>query len=405
MGVDMVRSDSSNIDPSSARLLQSWVRWTILAGLLPLAFMLILRAVWPAEAVVRFLVFTYLATAYQVIFLRRNLHLNQREGDLAVLPVFGPGNLASMLRGLMMAQLAGFLLSARPAGWQIWLPALLYTAGDVIDYFDGYLARRANHVTLLGERLDMEWDAFGLLVATGLAVWYGTLPWFYLPIGLARYAFSFGMWYRQRKGRPVFELPLSRSRRPVAGLTMGFMSAMLWPIVPYPATAIAGAIFLIPFALSFLRDWLVVSGIIDASSSQYASLRQGLSSLVLDWFPLLLRPILSFTLWPGVWLKWTMFQSVVVQFRASGFPYPELIVGLFALIESLAIIAIPFGFAARFVAFLLVFPLGFTIIAIGFDYQSTVLLIADLLLLIVGSGKLSLWKPSETLFAKRAGEG
>ena len=40
----------------------------------------------------------------------------------------------------------------------------LYTITDVADFFDGYVARRADHVTELGSVLDMEFDGLGTMI-------------------------------------------------------------------------------------------------------------------------------------------------------------------------------------------------------------------------------------------------
>jgi CDP-diacylglycerol--glycerol-3-phosphate 3-phosphatidyltransferase len=398
-----MRSDShAGVIPKE--LIRSWVTWAIAGSFFPGILLLLLRGTWEQSSSILYLFISYLAFAYQLIFIRRNLYMNQREDDPTILPKFGPGNTLSLARGLILVLLAGFLFSPRPTGWQAWLPVLLYTTGDIADYFDGYLARRSNHVTRLGERMDMEWDAFGLLVATTLAVCYGILPWMFLPIGLARYAYSIELWFRDKRGKPTFALPSSKSRRPIAGLTMGYMSAMLWPIIPYPASAIAGSIFLLPFALSFGRDWLVVSGTLDPSAPAYLHWRSRFRTLLLDYSPLLLRIGLVITLWNRIWYKLTDFNQAVHQFVTFGFPSPHIIVPLFTLIELIGLVSISLGFAGRFASFLLIFPIGFTIIGTGQDAEGTILLITTLLIMILGTGRFSLWRPADTLFGRRAGE-
>ncbi len=386
------------------RLRRGWLGWSVFSVFAVGMLAYLLEGTWDRVSIQRYLVLSYLGLSYQLAFLWSNLKLNHRPGEGALLPGFGPGNLSSMARGLMLVLLTGFLFSTRPLGWGAWLPMILYTSGDIIDYFDGYLARRSDHVTLLGERMDMEWDAYGLLVATTLAIWYGKLTWIFLPIGLARYGFGFGLWYLKRQGRETFPLPPSSSRRPVAGLTMGYMSAMLWPIIPFPASAIAGAIFLGPFAMSFARDWLVVSGSLDPVSHRYVQLRRRLKTLILVIFPVLVRFVLVLALLPRVWEKISAYTVVVDQFAGFGFRFPHQVVLVFAAIELLAVVFIFFGVAGRFAAFLLIFPVGFTLIGTGQDLQGSVLLVTDLLVLILGTGYLSFWKPSEKVFAKRAGE-
>ncbi len=253
----------------------------------------LLAAAWGPQFALRWVGLAALVLAYQHVQLARSLILNRRPGECELLSTYGVGNHLSMLRGLCIGLLAGFLFLERPPGGLAWAPVILYTSADLLDYFDGYLARITNHATQLGEALDLELDALGLLVAVSLAIWYGALPWWFAPFGLARYAFSFGLRLRGRLGLKTYPLPPSLSRRPIAGLAMGFMSAVLWPIVSQPATTIAGALFLAPFGASFLRDWLVVSGVLDPASERYHSLRRAVVTIATIWLPLPLRAALG----------------------------------------------------------------------------------------------------------------
>jgi CDP-diacylglycerol--glycerol-3-phosphate 3-phosphatidyltransferase len=138
-----------------------------------------------------------------------------------LLPAFGWGNGLTIVRGILVAGLAGFLFSPRPEGWVVWLPAILYTLSNATDFFDGFAARRTNHVTRLGEILDMSLDGTGVLVAAALAVQYGQVPVLFLGVALVRYVFLGGMWLRARWVLD-HEMPGSISRQVFAGLQMGF---------------------------------------------------------------------------------------------------------------------------------------------------------------------------------------
>jgi len=236
------------------QLQNKWVIFVVLAVLSTLGSAAAISALWSTENAFRWGLISGIVLFYQFIFLHRRLTTNHRLGEVDLLPTFGMGNALTMLRGVFFAWTAGFLFSPRPESILAWMPAVLYTTAIILDLVDGYAARVGNHTTELGTTLDTELDALGLLVAISLAVWYGTLPVWFLPIGAARYAFMFGLWLRERRGLPVFELPPSTSRRPIAGLTMGFTSAMLWPIVSPPGSILAGVLFLLPFAASFTRE-------------------------------------------------------------------------------------------------------------------------------------------------------
>jgi CDP-diacylglycerol--glycerol-3-phosphate 3-phosphatidyltransferase len=231
-----------------------------------------------------------------------------------------------------------------------------------------------------------------LLIAISLAVWYRTLPVWFLPIGMARYAFSFGIWLRHRKGLQVYPLPQSTSRRPIAGFTMGFTSAMLWPIVSPPGSVLAGLLFLVPFGASFTRDWLVVSGALDPNSTRYQKRRSALRSILLQWFPLILR--IAFVLAVGILiLNWKCASDDAVTARNLA-DLTILLVGA---------IMIALGFAGRFAALVIIFPLGFAIIDSGPRPLLVLSLLTNLSILLLGTGAGSLWKPEIKLFGRRWG--
>jgi CDP-diacylglycerol--glycerol-3-phosphate 3-phosphatidyltransferase len=336
-------------------------------------------------------------------FLGSRLAHNTRVEDGKLLPRFGLGNSISIFRGFELILLTGFLFIPAPDGWTAWLPALLYTSADILDILDGYFARVRAEVTQLGGELEQLMDGAGLLIATLLAVHYGTLSWWFLPFGAARYLFLAGIWIRERRALRVYPLAESRSRRPIAGMTMGFMTVMLWPIVKPPASTLAGAIFLIPFGASFLRDWLVVSGTIDPCSQRYLQIRGTLESVLLRYGPVAMRTLLGLLLAWDVWLIFQNPAAGVAAFRMAGFPIPGVLVPLFAIIELAAIPLLVLGIAGRFTAFVLLFPIGLTTIQLGLTALRSSLLVTDLLTLMLGTGRYSLWEPSRAIFGRRLG--
>lgn len=383
----------------SARLRRTWLIWSL--GLLVATALVgaTLGTIWGRAPALRWTVQSAIILGYFVLFLGQRLSQNRRRRDGALLAGFGPGTSLSLLRALMLAWMTGFLLLQPGPKLIAWLPAIIFTASAIADYFDGYLARITDQATALGEALDLELDAYGMLAASGLAIWYGALPWWFLVIGLARYGFMAGVWLRERVGKRIYPLPGSISRRPIAGLTMGFLSVMLWPIVSQPATVVAGVIFLLPFAVSFTRDWLVVSGAIDSESRAYADLREAFRSVALGWLPLLARGLivgslgemaLSFLSDPQAWISRQLF--------------PPLMAWIFMVVQIAAAALLGFGILGRTASLLALVPVGLTIAAAGLNPQRGAALIGLLLVLILGSGKLSLWAPEDGWFRRRAGE-
>lgn len=336
--------------------------------------------------------------------MRRNLGRNRSAAQgHRLCPNLGAGTATTFTRGLLLASVGGFLFSVRPPGVLAWAPALLFTTAELLDYLDGYLARRTGHLTLLGESFDIELDRLGMLVGSALAVWYRTLPWPFLLIGLASYLFQLGKWALRRTGRPVRELPRSVSRRPIAGLMMGFLSAMLWPIVKPPGTTLAGLFFIGPFLASFARDWLVVSGAVDPSAPVYQRTRSWVRAALLRWAPLAARTVVVLSLAAEISRRTARLAIEPELFLQAGFPFNQGVVRIFLFLEVLGAILIGLGIAGRVAAFLLVFPVSFTILAGALNGGTAILLSALLAIMILGTGAFSIWQPEDRIFARRMG--
>ncbi|MGM0591595.1 MAG: CDP-alcohol phosphatidyltransferase family protein [Halobacteriota archaeon] len=192
--------------------------------------------------------------------LYRNLDRNHAHGTDDLFERFGPATTLTLVRGLLLAWLAGFLQLPWPEGPLAWAPALLYGLAAVLDYADGTLARLTDRVTVLGERLDVEFDALGLLVAPLVGVVGGQIPWWYLSVSVARYAFVAAVRLRRWRGLSVSDLPPRASRRILAGSQMAFVALALSPVIGRDAATVGAALFGGAVLLGFGRDWLAVSG-------------------------------------------------------------------------------------------------------------------------------------------------
>ncbi|WP_373499696.1 CDP-alcohol phosphatidyltransferase family protein [Desulfococcus sp.] len=183
----------------------------------------------------------------------------QIYGDL------GAANRITLLRGGLVALLAGFALVPWPrmtAGgvpWP-WIPGMLYGAAVLLDGVDGRIARKTGCVTRMGEQLDMETDALGLLAASMVAVIADRLPPAYLVAGMAYYLFSAGIRFREFLGKPVQEVRPWRGAKIIAGFQMAFVALALLPPVSPKAAAIAAWMVMIPLLAGFGRDWMIVCG-------------------------------------------------------------------------------------------------------------------------------------------------
>jgi CDP-diacylglycerol---glycerol-3-phosphate 3-phosphatidyltransferase len=380
-----------------------WLATAVFALLLLGSGYSLLAPVWPYAG--RWLGLATAVTLYQLTWLWRNLDQNRHTESGRLLPTFGLGNAISIGRGLLLALLAGFLFAPRPDGGWAWLPALLYTVAALADIVDGYAARRTNSTTHLGARLDITLDGQGLLIVIGLAVWYGLLPGWYLLLALARYAWLAGIWLRERWDWPVHELPASVHRRTLAGLQMGFLSVVLWPILPPAGTQIAGWLMGGPLLLSFTRDWLIVIGRINPTDHTYRRIQAMLYQLFGRRLPFLLRLSLGLAIPLWFWLSHDALIPVdwVLLFASWGIPGAEMVAAGTAVLTLSATLFLSLGVATRFATWPLFWAVAVDILSRGLSPATGLLLAAGLYLLQFGPGCWPLWAREEAFFTGRAG--
>ena len=348
------------------------------------AILLRLGALNPDFSARRWLMISALTVAGVFWFLRRVLHQNHPADREELFADLGPANVLTIYRGLAYAWMAGFLLLPRPGGLLDWLPALLYIGASVADVFDGYLARRSNRVTRLGETLDMEFDGFGVLLASALAVQYGQLPLVFLLVAFARPLFVWGMLWRTRQGLPNHPMTDSDQRRIIAGLLMIFLSTVLWPIFEPPVTYAVGAVFGGAVALSFLRDWLVTVGWLRPDHPAYIRWRARLKLWAFVWVPVLLRIAIAL-----------LVALVVSSLLALGTVLPVSLSWPVAAVAAAAGLTALFGIGARTSAGFINAAAYLHFIFGGQSWLGLTLLVLSSLLLVLGSGYFTLWIPEE----------
>jgi len=329
---------------------------------------------------------TAVVLIYELWLLYRNLPLNHRQGKTELLPTLGAGTWLTMLRGLFLALLAGFFVLPKLDGWLAWLPGGLYLLAAVADYLDGIAARATNHSTVLGHRLDLDFDALGILIAPCVAVRYGLLPVWYLAVSAARYLFMIGTWALERQGKTVYTLPHSYARRFLAGFQMGLCAVALLPVLPSPLKYTVATLFMIPFLAGFTRDWLITSGALKSDSPRYVAWQAGADKLLTRFLPLLLRP--------GLVVLWLMAR---VSGSGSA-PSPAN-----ALIEAAAVIAVAAGVIGRLAALILLISFGLGVQVGSPDALAMTLAVTATLLMLTGSGAYALWSPDEVFLRAHVG--
>jgi CDP-diacylglycerol---glycerol-3-phosphate 3-phosphatidyltransferase len=346
----------------------------------------------------RWLAIASVVAIFELGLLYSNLKFNHRPHETSLLPALGMGNSLTLFRGLLLAWLAGFMFSPWPAGELAFLPFFLYLLAALTDGIDGYVARRSDHVTKLGQILDIEFDALGILFATAVAVSFGQLPWLFLILGLARYLFVGGIWWRNRHHQAVFDLPFSVTRRLLAGYQMGFLAVILWPGVHPPGTTLAGVIFAIPFLAIFARDWLIASGRINPTSPTYLTIRRKLVIILTYRLPVLLRLVVAIA---------TM--NLVIP---AIFPVPDSLslsdLSLFSVfiigLAFFSMLLILLGFAGRLASLGLVGVAAVFAADRPLDIAAGLMLASTIAVMLLGTGAFSLWKPEDRFLNRRAGE-
>jgi len=337
----------------------------------------------------RWLALSCAISIYQVYFLYAHLKDNRLKtgaGDL--FPTLGLANWITITRAIFNAALAGFLFGPWPEGWLSWAPSILYLVSALMDYADGFVARITGRTTILGEILDMQWDGIGVLIASLLAVFYGQTPLLYSLVGLARYLFLFGQWFRKLRGLPLYDLPPNRIRRPFAGVQMGFLAVVLMPVYSPPATQVVAWLFMLPFLANFLRDWLVVSGLAWAPVSGQNVKASILPHFFQVVFPLIIRGLL------------TLLLLVLLVHLINLKP---LNIG-FVIITALAIPALLLGAAGRVLSLVVLLMAGFALQVAPRELLFWAVLLFSAISMMVGTGRFSLWKLEDGLLYKHAGE-
>jgi len=365
--------------------------WALIAAL-SLSFLVsgfvVLSVAWQPDLALRWLILPSLVVAYLLCVLWKNLGANHRESETELLPDLGWGNRLTLLRGLLVAGMLGFLLLPRPEGWLIWVPGVLYILSDATDFFDGFIARLTNHTTALGKILEMSFDGLGVLAASLLVVLYGQAPTWYLLVGFARYLFLAGEWLRRRLGRPTYPAPPSLYRRVFAALQMGFLAVALLPLIPPPGIHIAATLFGLPLLAGFGRDWLYVTGVLRCNTEH----KTGFQAWVVQWLPVGLRiTILAVNLsFLGVW-----FTAIQAN---------PLALVLFGLLGVLSVLMLALGILPRVASVMALVGLGLAQLLAPLTPMQIGLGVTYILILYVGSGAFSLWAPEDYLLQHAIGQ-
>lgn len=176
-------------------------------------------------------------------------------------PRLGPANWISIARLAAASLLCGLAADVAITGSTLthataWATAALAAAGIMLDGVDGWIARRGRYESAFGARLDMEVDAFLILVLSVIAWQLGKAgPWVIL-LGAMRYLFWIAGLVFARFAAP---LPESFRRKAACVMTGVVLTALMAPVFTAPLSAWFAAAALTFLGFSFLVDsvWLI----------------------------------------------------------------------------------------------------------------------------------------------------
>lgn len=311
--------------------------------------------------------------------------LNRAGEGTPLYPSLGWANRLTLLRGGLIALTGGFLFQPQAVGFMAWIPGVLYSIAAILDRMDGFVARRSKHTSLLGSELDTVYDALGLLVAPLLAVSYGKLHWSFLLVSAAYYVFVWGLYWRRTHNLPVYPLMPSMLRRTLAGFQMGFVAVILLPCFYAPLTMIIGIAFMLPILLGFIVDWLIVSGRIPATATTLQAFNH-LAQFSHNIFQPLLRVFLTIAL-----LLFIFIESI----------HMSIILALSLLILASAILS---GLLGRITALATLTVFAFLQGDHAVNVIIAVIIFSSVWLMLLGSGRFSLWQWDDRWVNRRDGE-
>jgi CDP-diacylglycerol---glycerol-3-phosphate 3-phosphatidyltransferase len=320
----------------------------------------------------------------------RALELNHPPQDPRLRPSLGAANRLTLMRGGLIAVLAAFLFQPTVAGWAAWAPATLYIMAAALDGADGFLARVTASETRLGECLDTEVDAIGLLIAASLVVWAGKAPAAYLCVGLGYYALQAAVSARRKAGRPVAPVLPRAEARLVAGCEMGFAGAALLPLFEPAATQPVALIMAAALLAGFTRDWLVVCGLAAPDGRPLNRTLARADRALARLLPIVLRAAAVAGI--VLLLSRSCAAEAVTPLSTAGYALLGTCASLlaFGVMTRLAGLA-----AAVVVACAMSGPLP------GAEWGAV--LVCGMALLITGAGTLKLWQPEDRFCMDRLG--
>lgn len=199
-----------------------------------------------------FLSFLIYATVGFIVMTRITAHHPFRS--------FGWPNVVTLGRTVIAALIAGYaaevsLWTLAPSERLAWAVAAMSALALILDFVDGWLARRIGPRSDFGARFDMESDAMLLMILSVLALVLGKVGLWVLLVGLLRYVFVAASYAWTWLDRP---LPASTRRKVVCVIQGVCLTLVVTPAVQGTTASAIAAVALVSLVWSFGLDffWL-----------------------------------------------------------------------------------------------------------------------------------------------------
>ncbi|NMD31045.1 MAG: hypothetical protein GYA80_04940 [Chloroflexi bacterium] len=332
-----------------------------------------LRQIWSDQPATYWAIGALLFVAYPLVILRNYLRYHRPSLDVKRYPRLGRVIWMAMLRGLLLAFLAGFAFSGPGEGWLRWLPGIFMFTSVGLGLLCDWLNREACQVSILERTLRTHLWAMGFLVGSIVIVRFELMAFWVLIVGIAQYIFLYTIWLRNR-GNVEWAMGTPQLLHRVQGFAvLLWVGLTLLPIYSSRVTTILGLFLFIPYLLGFIAEYQAAAG----------------------------KPVVRFMTSPPVWLgQWLpLFPRLVLVVSALGMYISGLIQGMNAgrlvFLGAIAIWAL-IGAIGRLTGVVTVLLVGF-ILSHGGGWLEWCAFLSGGLLMVLGSGKFSVWQPEDSV--------
>lgn len=380
--------------PAFSALRRQWMlSWLAGAGVVAMGIS-VLTSVWGFQPAMQWGLQASMVLAYVLIRLGGALKLNFDPRERVLRPRLGAATGLTLIRSALVAALAGFLfeplaLSGNPV-WMGWMPGCLFLTAAVLDYFDGYFARKSGTEGCLGQFLDTEVDALGLLVASSFLVWSGMAPLAYLVVGCGYYALKLLIRLRRQSGRWVQMVKPRPAARLVAGVEMAVAGLLMLPVFGRTAAGLAAWVMIAALVEELVRDWWVVCGRASTDGRLSGRWMGAFERTAAHGLPLAARAA----------ILWSAGRLVAEALLDPALSKTSALQTILLLVPALLC---GLGVAARTSAMVLSLIGAYLLSLAPQSTAAAVLLGCALTLIMIGAGPWRLWQPEDRFLLQKRG--